>query len=44
MQHTNLKLVNALVQAEVKVQAQDGNADDKAAEAGDKAAGKQPVV
>ena len=44
LQHTNLKLVNALVQAEVKVQAQDGNADDRAAEAGDKAAGKQPVV
>ncbi|KAF3971817.1 hypothetical protein CMV_004632 [Castanea mollissima] len=39
-----MRVVKALVQAEVKVQAQDGNADDRAAEAGDKAAGKRPVV
>ncbi|KAL0009022.1 hypothetical protein SO802_010524 [Lithocarpus litseifolius] len=39
-----MRVVKALAQAEVKVQAQDGNADDRAAEAGDKAAGKRPVV
>ena len=39
-----MRVVKALVQAEVKVRAQDGNADDRAAEAGDKAAGKRPVV
>ena len=43
---TNLVLasVKALTQAEAKVQAQDSKADDRATEAGDKAAGKRPVV
>ena len=36
--------VKALIQAEVKAQAQDSKADDRATEADDKVAGKRPVV
>ena len=36
--------VKALIQAEIKAQAQDSKADDRAPEVDDKAAGKRPVV
>ena len=40
----HLRSVKALIQAEVKAQAQDSKADDRAPEVDDKAASKRPVV